>query len=166
VRILGPTMPESYGQDDKVDEYRVRRGVAFQWHETKSVKLWTQFFKDIPGLTHVLDYGVGTAAGAIASWRCGVKYEGICGNQVHKDWLDNLMDSCMFAVVAEGVGTKASSNDKDFQAKVQHLFGPQVDEGMRMLRAKKAAMGNKEGESKVEGEPAGKKPAGYEEDDE
>jgi len=39
VKILGALMPESYGQDDKVDEYRVKRGVAFQWHETKSVKL-------------------------------------------------------------------------------------------------------------------------------
>ena len=34
-------------------------------------------------------------------------------NKVHKDWLDNLMDSCMFAVVAEGVDTKVVGNDKD-----------------------------------------------------
>jgi len=131
-------MVESYGQDDKVDAYRIQRGVAFQWHETKSVKLWMQFFKDIPGLTHILDFGVGTAAAGIGAWRCGINYEGVCANQVHKDWLDNLMDSCMFAVVAEGVGTKAVGNDDQFQAKVQHLFGPQVAEGMRMLCAKRA----------------------------
>ncbi len=148
-KILGSIMPESYGQDDKVDEFRVKRGVAFQWHETKSVKLWIQFWKDIPGLTNILDFGVGTAAAGIGAWRCGINYEGVCANKVHKDWLDNLMDSCMFAVVAEGVGTKVAGNDKDFQAKVQHLFGPQVvAEGMCMLCAKKAASGAKHDEEK------------------
>jgi len=149
-------MPEAYGQDDKVDEHRVKRGVAFQWHETKSVKAWIQFLKDIPGLTHVLDFGVGTAAAGIGAWRCGINYEGVCVNQIHKNWLDNLMDSCMFAVVAEGIGTKLVGNDKEFQAKVQHLFGPQVAEGMRMLCAKKAvARAEALANTNDEGKPAG-----------
>jgi hypothetical protein len=155
--MLGTNMPQSYGQDDKVDEHRVRRGVAFQWHETKSVKLWTQFFKDIPGLTHVLDFGVGTAAAGIGSWRCGINYEAICVNKVQKVWLDNLMDSCMFAVVAEGVGTKVAGNDDVFQAKVQHLFGPQVAEGMRMLCAKKVLAARVAKNNEEKGQPEQKK---------
>ena len=159
VKILGSSMPESYGQDDKVDAYRVKRGVAFQWHETKSVTLWIRLFKDIPGLTHILDFGVGTAAAAIGSWRCGITYEGVCVNKVHKDWLDNLMDNSMFAVVAEGVDTKATGNDKDFQAKVHHLFGPQVAEGMRMICAKKAkaALAAKDPEEKQKDKGRSKK---------
>ena len=134
--MLGPAMPESYGRDDAVDEYRVKRGVAFQWHETKSVKFWTRFFSDIPGLTHIMDLGVGTAAAGIAAWRCNAKYEAMCANQVHKDWLDNLMDSCMFAVVADTTAGNNTAFDKDFQTKVRHLFAPQVSEGMRMIVAK------------------------------
>jgi len=99
------------------------------------VKLWAQLFKDIPDVTHVLDFGVGTAAAGIGAWRCGMKYEAFCANKVHKDWLDNLMDSCMFAVVADGVA-KATGTDKEFQSKVPLLFGTQVAEGMRMLSKK------------------------------
>ena len=159
LNILGSVMPETYPNDDKVDEYRVKRGLPFTWHETKSVKLWMQLFKDVPppGLTHIWDLGAGTAAAGIAAWRCGIKYEGLCVNRVQKDWLDNLMDTCMYAVVSEGVATKQSANDKDIQTKVQHLFGPQVAEGMRMLSAKKA-------KADASGEPADGEEAEQEEE--
>jgi len=122
---------------DEVELFRQQRGVPFTWHETKSVQLLMQTFRDIPDITHVFDLGAGTAAAAIAAWRCGISYEGICYNKAHKDWLDNVMDNCMYAVVAEGIGTKVSNKDKEFQGKVRHFFGPQVDEGMRVLHAKK-----------------------------
>jgi len=137
VKILGKAMPTSYGLDDKVDSFRVQRGVPINWHETKSVALWYRILKDIPGLTHVLDFGVGSAAAAIASWKHDLKYEGVCVNKFQKDWLDNQMDTSMFAVVAQGFQSQAQQTDKDFQTKVKHLFAPQVQEGMRMICYKK-----------------------------
>lgn len=97
-----------------------------------------QLFKDLPGITHIFDLGAGTAAASIAAWRCGISYEGICYNKAHKDWLDNVLDNCMYAVVAEGIATKVSKSDQEFQERVRHLFRPQVDEGMRLLQAQKA----------------------------
>ena len=115
-----------------------RRGVPFAWGETKSVDIFKQLFRDLPQVTHVFDLTPGSGCAALAAWHLGLNYEGLAFNHAHKDWLDNVMDTCMYAVVAEGVETKDSDADLEFQEKVRHFFGPQVDAGMRWLKSKDA----------------------------
>jgi len=102
------------------------------------VKLWHQLIQDIPHLTHILDFTPGSAALAIASAQADIKYEGICTNKLHKDWLDNFLDKSMFAVVAKGVAGKNEATNKDAITKLQHFFSFQVANGMRYLDAAKA----------------------------
>ena len=138
---------------DEVEAFVELKGLPFTWHETKSVQWLMQFFKDLPQITHIFDLGAATGAAGIAAWRCGISYEGVCFNQAHKDWLDNVMDNCMFAVVASGIETKVSPKDQEFQEKVRHFFGPQVEEGMRLLETKKQMAVSKDEGKPDEGTP-------------
>ena len=133
--ILGQSLPLSH-RDALDSEDITKRGVPLTWLETKSVSFFMQFYNDLPNLTHVFDLGAGSAAAAIAAWRSGIYYDGLCENQTHKIWLDNLMNRCMYAVVAQGIGhEKLPGYDRDLQRKVQELFGPQVAEGMQAMCA-------------------------------
>ena len=166
VDILGKSLPLTYATDDKVDEFRAKRGVPLTWLEAKSVSFFMQFYGDLPDVTHVFDLGVGSAAAAIAAWRQGIYYDGVCANPTHKDWLDNLLDRHMYAVVAEGIGhEKLPGYDEDLQNKVKELFGPQVSEGMRVLLAQPQGNRARPARDSAEGDDEQADNAGEDDDD-
>jgi hypothetical protein len=129
-------VPLDYAMSDDVETHRTTHGVPFSWHETKSIQFLLRLLGDLPEITHVYDLGAGSAAVAIASWRCGLIYDGVCNNQAHKTWLENIMDTCMHAVVADGIRNKDTTKERGFQDKLMQFFGPQVDEGRRLIHGR------------------------------
>ena len=127
-RMMGADMevPLSYTGEDKP---LVADGVPFSWMESKPVSWWASFFKDL-SIDHVFDTTTGSAAAAIGAHYAGVQYDGICCNELHRTWCEQLMNQAMFAVAADG-GAGATP---EFIKKVMHFFGPSVDQGMRMLK--------------------------------
>ena len=79
-----------------------------QWRTTfftegPPVKFWTAFLKDMQ-IGHVFHIGAGNGAVAIASAVLRLGYDGVSVNDLHKQWLDNILDKAVFAVVALNEG--------------------------------------------------------------
>jgi hypothetical protein len=109
--------------------------------QKKPLSWWASFLKDL-GIGKVFDTTSGSAGAAIGAHDAYVQYDGICCNTLHKIWCEKLMSQAMFAIIADGGPVPPPS----LSPKIVHLFGPSVDEGMRMLKAEKA--GSKEEEKK------------------
>ena len=58
--------------------------------------------------TEILDWTPGSGAAAAAALHCGIKYEGICTNTAHKQWLDGLLDKAIYAVAVDSPESAAA----------------------------------------------------------
>ena len=83
-----------------VQEEIDRRGHPLFWAEYKSVHFFRVVF-NMFDVTHVFDVTPGSGAAGAAALALGAQYDGYCVNTAHKQWLDNLMDSAIFALAVE-----------------------------------------------------------------
>ena len=141
VEMLGPGFVDNYPENPVATQFINVGGVPFAWGETKGINLLGTFFKD-HCITDVLDLCAGSAAAAIGAAWANVNYDGFCVNAVHKSWCDQIMDRCVFAVVAEGGG----NHEVDFVNKVANFFRKHIDENVRFFR------------DTLPGQPEGEKP--------
>ena len=65
--------------------------------------------------TEILDWTPGSGAAAAAALHCGIKYEGVCTNTAHKQWLDGLLDKAIYAVAVDSpAGATAVGASPDY----------------------------------------------------
>jgi hypothetical protein len=133
-QILGNHVQTCYPDNAAVEKFRISSaGVPLTWHETKSVEFFCQVLADLPHVKYIVDLCPGSGAAAFGALYNDMHYECICANTSHKDWLENVMDMCMHAVVTT-TSKNRKTDDHDFTAKVLHFCGPQVHEGMKILK--------------------------------
>ena len=69
------------------------KGHPFSHCEMKPIQLWQRLCEHHQ-VTHIVDFSPGSGALALAA-SGGMAYEGICGSQPHRDWLDATLDRCV-----------------------------------------------------------------------
>ena len=112
-----------------------KRGHPLFWAEYKSVQLFKVLFSQFD-VTHVLDATPGSGAAASAALASGAIYDGFCVNSAHKQWLESLMDSAIFAVATEsGDSAAAVGATKEHVEQIKTFFSATVKEAKRYLTA-------------------------------
>ena len=137
-------------------------GLPLFWGDWKSVGFWAAFFRDL-GVTHVLDLTAGAGGAAVGALYADVKYEGFCCNQMHKQWLDNVMDKCIFGALVDGAAVgvhmglsgKGDAADKKLLEKMNHYFAATVKEALRLCGSAQDESGGADGESAEEEDDEG-----------
>ena len=94
------------------------------------------FFQDSHA-THVFEATPGSGAAACAAAVLDISYEGVAMSAKHADWLDNMMDTAIFAVMRirdiswahSGEITKSDLEAKELQANVLEHFKDLIDRG-------------------------------------
>ena len=146
--ITGITCP-AYGE--AVVKAMGTKGHPLFWTETKDVDLFMALFKDM-NITDIFDLTPGSTAAACAATALGIKYEGIAISEKHANWMNNIMDKTIFAIIAD------ATNDlfeKELRAEVGFLFGNLVEEGRQWMAHDAAVESDEEPGDSQDGEPGG-----------
>ena len=78
----------------------------------------------------------GSGVVAIAALHCGIKYEGVCINANHKQWLEGMLDKAIYAVAVESPeSAKAVGVTQECVANIKLFFQGTVKEANRYLLA-------------------------------
>ena len=101
-------------------------GEPLFWHDLHDVSFYSAFFKTL-SVTHVFDLTAGHGSAAIAAVMMGLKYDGVAMSDQHLNFLDNLLDSAIWPIVAD------SDEDKVFASEVSRCFASLVETGRRLL---------------------------------
>ena len=110
-----------------------KRGHPLFWAEYKSVQLFKVLFAQFD-VTHIMDVTPGSGAAASAALAIGATYEGFCVNGPHKQWLENLMDSAIFALAVESKETAAAVGaTQEHIDQIKSFFSGTVKDAKRYL---------------------------------
>ena len=96
------------------------------WHDIHDVSFYSAFFKALC-VTHIFDLTAGNGSAAIAAVMMGLKYDGVAMSDSHLNFLDNLLDSAIWPIIAD------STEDKVFASEVSRCFASLVEQGRRLL---------------------------------
>jgi hypothetical protein len=138
--ILGPKAGlAAAGGDAKVKRRHLQEvkqaGNPVFWAEYKPVDLWSNLFRSM-GATEIFDLTPGSGAAAIAALHCGIKYEGVCINANHKQWLETMLDKAIYAVALESPeSATAVGVTQECVANIKLFFQGTVKEAKRYLLA-------------------------------
>ena len=94
-RIIGarPLVPDSKVFDTDL-------GCPLCWQEVKSKELWSAVL-EATNADCVVDLGAGSGMTARACLARGIPYAGLCWNQVHTHWLNNVVDRWALEEIVE-----------------------------------------------------------------
>ena len=109
-----------------------KRGHPLFWAEYKSVQLFKVLFAQFD-VTHILDMTPGSGAAASAALAAGATYDGFCINAPHKQWLENLMDSAIFALAVEKDSAEAVGATQEHIDQIRMFFSATVKDARRYL---------------------------------
>ena len=84
-------------------------------------------------VTHILDITPGSGAAASAALAAGATYDGFCINGPHKQWLENLMDSAIFALAVEKDSAAAVGATQEHIDQIRMFFSATVKDARRYL---------------------------------
>ena len=101
-------------------------GEPLFWQDLHDVSFFLAFFKTLC-VTHVFDLTAGHGSAAIAAVMLGLKYDGVAMSDQHLNFLDNLLDSAIWPIIAD------STEDKVFASDVSRCFASLVEQGRRLL---------------------------------
>ena len=101
-------------------------GEPLFWQDLHDVSFFVAFFKTLC-VTHVFDLTAGHGSAAIAAVMLGLKYDGVAMSDQHLNFLDNLLDSAIWPIIAD------STEDKVFASDVSRCFASLVEQGRRLL---------------------------------
>ena len=73
-------------------------GLPLIWQESKSVKMWSALVADLD-VGAIFDCSPGSGALAEAAMCAGVHYVGVCANDKHKPWLQNVLDRAVLTQI-------------------------------------------------------------------
>ena len=108
------------------------KGHPLFWQEWKDVDIFTALFKDLL-IERVFDVSVGSGAAATAAGILGIGYEGFAMSSGHANWLDNILDKSIFAIIADGEGSQ--DDEEGFRAELRANFSNIIEEGRKYLAA-------------------------------
>lgn len=120
-----PELPE------EVVEALGRSGYPLFWTEFLDAEWFRAFYKDM-NINHVFDLTPGTTAAACAAAINGIVYEGIAMNESHANFLNNIMDKAVFAILA----ASEAESDKAVRENLQKYFLPLIEEGREYIVSK------------------------------
>ena len=101
-------------------------GEPLFWQDLHDVSFFLAFFKTLC-VTHVFDLTAGHGSAAIAAVLLGLKSDGVAISDQHLNFLDNLLDSAIWPIIAD------STEDKVFAGEVSRCFASLVEQGRRLL---------------------------------
>ena len=131
--IVGCELP---AYDDKVIEAVGKKGHPLFWTEIKEVDMFVAIFKDY-NITDVWDCGAGSGTAAMAAAICGLRYEGVAMNEKHANFLNNVMDKAIFAIIANRTGEDEET--KKLQSEILANFAQTIEEARTFLDAPDSA---------------------------
>ena len=108
------------------------KGHPFSFHEVKPISFW-QTIMEHHKVTHIVDFTPGSGALAVAA-SGAMEYEGIAGNDAHRDWLDSIVDRCVMYKAGHDEGyAEQLGGDEGFVEKASKYFGGTMMEARRLL---------------------------------
>jgi len=117
--------------DNEISSEVAKNGAPLFWSDWKPIAFWSTVYRDL-GVTHVFDCAsVGAGSAAIGALYAGVRYDGVCVNAAHREWLERLMNRATACVMSEGA---ASYDAKTVGKDIQRHFADIVAETRRYLR--------------------------------
>ena len=107
-------------------------GHPFSHCEVKPLSLWQRICEH-HHITHVVDFGAGSGALAIAA-SGAIHYEGVAANDAHLQWLDSTLDRCVIYLAGKDKEfAKKLGGDDAFLEKVEKYFSGTMMEARRWL---------------------------------
>ena len=122
-RMTGLTQP---ALTDTVIACLDGRGVPLFWQEIKDVDFFVAIFKDLH-IGSIFDLTPGTGAAAAAALLLRIMYDAVCMNELHRNFLDNILEKAVWAVLS------ATDDDEEYVAALREHFPVLVDQGRRYL---------------------------------
>ena len=119
-------------------------GHALFWPEVKLVGLISQLLSDF-GVAHVVDLSPASGAVVAAAAMNGITCDAFCFNDMHKKWLEGVLDRAMLAVLTNA---EVANHDKGFSDDIQKYFASSIEDAEQLLSL----------DSQSTDEPAKKKP--------
>ena len=108
------------------------KGHPFSYQEVKPISFWQQIMEHHK-VTHIVDFTPGSGALAIAA-SGAMEYEGIAGNDAHRDWLDSIVDRCVMYKAGHDEGyAEQLGGGEGFVEKASKYFGGTMMEARRLL---------------------------------
>ena len=108
------------------------KGHPFSYNEVKPITFW-QTIMEHHKVTHIVDFTPGSGALAVAA-SGAMEYEGIGGNDNHRDWLDSIVDRCVMYKAGHEQGfAEQLGGDEGFVEKASKYFGGTMMEARRLL---------------------------------
>ena len=108
------------------------KGHPFSYNEVKPITFW-QTIMEHNNVTHIVDFTPGSGALAVAA-SGAMEYEGIAGNDAHRDWLDSIVDRCVMYKAGHEEGyAQQLGGDEGFVEKASKYFGGTMLEARRLL---------------------------------
>lgn len=104
-------------------------GHALFWNEVKSVGLLSQVLSDLD-VGHVVDLSPASGAMAAAAAMNHITYDGFCFNDLHKRWLEGVMDRTMLKVLTD---TEVKNNDKGFSEEIKKFFATSIADAEKLI---------------------------------
>lgn len=111
---------------------RATTGHALFWNEVRSVGLLSQMLSDF-GIAHVVDLSPSSGALAAAAAMNHVTYDGFCFNDMHKQWLEGVMDRVMLKVLTE---KDVPNHDNGFSEDIKKYFAASVADAEKLISSK------------------------------
>ena len=125
--IVGCELP-AYA--DKVVAAVGKKGHPLFWAECKEVELFVAIFKDY-NIADVWDCGAGSGTAAMAATICGLRYEGLAMNEKHANFLNNIMDKAIFAILANK--KDVDDETQTLQSEILANFAQTIEEARSFL---------------------------------
>ena len=120
----GITLP-AYGE---ADTKALQNGHPLFLNELWELEMYLAIYKDMSA-THVFDICPGSGAAAMAAAIMGIQYDGIAMSQDHCDWLDQILNKAMFAIVVHSKDAEAL----EIKNELNQYFTAHIDEARSLL---------------------------------
>ena len=117
IKIMSGNAPEP-------PEYDEARGMPLYWRESKSHEFWRHLLRELDA-SEVVDLSPGSGSAAKACVFTGIPYFGICRNETHASWLQNVLNRWALECITL---PQSALHDIDRKALVKHHFSDIVQE--------------------------------------
>ena len=108
------------------------KGHPYSHCEAKPINLWQRICEHHQ-VTHIVDFSPGSGALALAA-SGAMEYEGICANDVHRDWLDSTLDRCIMYMVGQDKALVPKiGGDQELMDKAHKYFAGTMMDARRLM---------------------------------
>ena len=104
-------------------------GHALFWSEVRTVGLLSQLLSDF-GVAHVVDLAPASGALAAAAAMNHLTYDGFCFNDMHKQWLDGVLDRAMLRVLSD---SDVPNHDKGFSDDIKKSVSVSIEDAEQLI---------------------------------